>query len=147
VVQVGAGVAVTGVLLALLAGVSRTVLAMARRRDLPGSLDAVHPRYGVPHRAEIVVALVVAALVSLGDIRQAIGFSSVMVLIYYAITNASALTLGREPERRQPVQALAAVGLAGCLVLAVTLPPASVLAGLGVLAAGAAWFAVRRVSS
>lgn len=147
VVRVGAGVAVTGVLLALLAGVSRTVLAMARRRDLPGSLDAVHARYGVPHRAEIVVALVVVALVSLGDIRQAIGFSSVTVLIYYAITNASALTLGREPERRQPVQALAAVGLAGCLVLAVTLPPASVLAGLGVLAAGAAWFAIRRVSS
>jgi basic amino acid/polyamine antiporter, APA family len=144
-VQIGAGVAVTGVLLALLAGVGRTVLAMARRRDLPGVLDAVHSRYRVPHRAELVVALAVVALVSIGDIRDAIGFSSVTVLVYYAITNASALTLGGEPGRRQPVQALAVVGLVGCVVLAVTLPPVSVLAGFGVLVAGAAWFAARRL--
>lgn len=146
IVQVGAGVAVTGVLLALLAGVGRTVLAMARRRDLPAALAAVHERYRVPHRAELVVALAVVALVSVGDLRDAIGFSSVTVLVYYAITNASALTLGREPQRRQPVQGLAVVGLAGCLLLAVTLPPASVLAGFGVLAAGAAWFGLRRLT-
>jgi basic amino acid/polyamine antiporter, APA family len=146
VVQVGAGVAVTGVLLALLAGVGRTVLAMARRRDLPAVLAAVHERYRVPHRAELVVALAVVVLVSVGDLRDAIGFSSVTVLVYYAITNASALTLGREPDRRRPVQALAVVGLVGCVVLAVTLPPASVLAGFGVLAAGAAWFGLRRLA-
>ncbi len=142
VVQVGAGVAVTGVLLALLAGVGRTVLAMARRRDLPGLLDAVHSRYRVPHRAELAVGAAVVVLVSVADIRDAIGFSSVTVLVYYAITNASALTLGREPARRIPVQTVAVVGLVGCVVLAVTLPPASVLAGLVVLAIGAAWFAV-----
>jgi APA family basic amino acid/polyamine antiporter len=144
-VQVGAGIAVTGVLLALLAGVARTVLAMARQRDLPGALDAVHLRYQVPHRAELAVGLVVVALVAVGDIRDAIGFSSVTVLVYYAITNASALTLGREPGRRLPVRALAVVGLVGCVVLAVALPPGSVLAGFGVLAAGAGWFAARRL--
>lgn len=144
-VRVGAGVAVTGVLLALLAGVARTVLAMARERDLPGALDAVHPRHQVPHRAELAIGLAVVVLVSLGDIRDAIGFSSVTVLVYYAITNASALTLGHEPQRRLPVQVLAVVGLAGCVVLAVALPPASVLAGLGVLAIGVGWFAVRRL--
>jgi basic amino acid/polyamine antiporter, APA family len=37
------------------------------------------------------------------------------------------------------------VGLVGCVVLAVTLPPASVFAGFGVLTLGAAWFAVRRL--
>jgi basic amino acid/polyamine antiporter, APA family len=144
-VQVGAGVAVTGVLLALLAGVGRTVFAMARRRDLPGVLDAVHARYRIPHRAELVVGLAVVVLVSVADIRDAIGFSSVTVLVYYAITNASALTLGRERGRRVPVQAVAVVGLVGCVVLAVTLPPASVFAGFGVLTLGAAWFAVRRL--
>jgi basic amino acid/polyamine antiporter, APA family len=145
VVQVGAGVAVTGVLLALLAGVGRTVFAMARRRDLPGVLDAVHARSRVPHRAELAVAAVVVVLVSLADIRQAIGFSSVTILVYYAITNASALTLGRQPGRRLPVQSVAVVGLVGCLVLAVTLPPVSVLAGLVVLSVGTAWFGVRRL--
>jgi APA family basic amino acid/polyamine antiporter len=143
-VRAGATVAVTGVLLSLLAGVGRTTLAMARRRDLPGTLAAVHPRYGVPHRAELAVAAVVAVVVTLGDVRGAIGFSSCTVLVYYAIANASALTLGRDPARKAPVQLLAALGLVGCLVLAVSLPPTSVLAGFGVLALGAAGYALRR---
>ncbi|MGN9766821.1 APC family permease [Micromonospora sp. SD12] len=142
-VRAGATVAVTGVLLSLLAGVGRTALAMARRRDLPGALAAVHPVHRVPHRAELAVAAVVVAIVLLGDVRDAIGFSSCTVLVYYAITNAAALTLGRDPGRRLPVRALAVLGLVGCLLLAVNLPPASVLAGAAVLAAGALWYALR----
>ncbi|MEW2332052.1 APC family permease [Micromonospora chersina] len=142
-VRAGATVAVTGVLLSLLAGVGRTTLAMARRRDLPGALAAVHPRYQVPHRAELAVAAVVIVVVSLVDVRGAIGFSSCTVLVYYAIANASALTLGRDPARKLPVQLLAALGLVGCLLLAVNLPVASVLSGFGVLALGAAWYALR----
>ncbi|GAA4564486.1 APC family permease [Micromonospora coerulea] len=143
VVRAGATVAVTGVLLSLLAGVGRTTLAMARRRDLPGALAAVHPRYQVPHRAELAVAAVVIVVVALADVRGAIGFSSCTVLVYYAIANASALTLGREPARKLPVQLLAAAGLVGCVVLAVNLPWASVLTGFGVLALGAAGYAIR----
>jgi APA family basic amino acid/polyamine antiporter len=144
-VRIGAGIAVTGVLLALIAGVGRTTLAMARRRDLPGFLDRIHPRYRVPHRAEIAVAVIVLALVSLGDIRSVISFSSVTVLVYYAVTNAAALTLGRDPGRRLPVRGLAAVGLVGCLLLALSLPWRSTAAGLVVLAAGALAFALRRL--
>jgi APA family basic amino acid/polyamine antiporter len=147
VVRAGAVIAVTGVLLALVAGVGRTVLAMARRRDLPGALDAVHPRRRVPHRAELAVAAVVVVVIALGGVRGAIGFSSVTVLVYYAITNAAALTLGAEPERRLPVRPLAGLGLLGCLVLAASLPLASVLAGLAVLVAGALGFAVHRRST
>ncbi|MFC3503109.1 APC family permease [Micromonospora krabiensis] len=143
VVRAGAAVAVTGVLLSLLAGVGRTLLAMARRRDLPGALAAVHPTHRVPHRAELAVAAVVTVVVLLGDVRDAIGFSACTVLVYYAITNAAALTLGRDPARRLPVQVLAGLGLVGCLLLAANLPLGSVLAGFGVLAAGAAWYALR----
>ncbi|MFF0468990.1 APC family permease [Micromonospora zamorensis] len=143
VVRAGATIAVVGVLLSLVAGVGRTTLAMARRRDLPGALAAVHPVHRVPHRAELAVAAVVIVVVLLGDVRGAIGFSSCTVLVYYAITNAAALTLGREPGRRLPVQVLAGLGLIGCLLLAVNLPVTSVLAGFGVLAAGAAWYALR----
>ncbi|MFC0030808.1 APC family permease [Micromonospora chaiyaphumensis] len=145
-VRAGATVAVTGVLLSLLAGVGRTTLAMARRRDLPSALAAVHPRYRVPHRAELAVAAVVIVVVSLADVRGAIGFSSCTVLVYYAIANASALTLGRDPARKLPVQLLAALGLVGCLLLAVNLPPASTLAGFGVLALGALWYALRHAT-
>ncbi|WBB78930.1 APC family permease [Micromonospora sp. WMMD882] len=143
VVRAGATVAVTGVLLSLVAGVGRTTLAMARRRDLPGGLAAVHRRHRVPHRAELTVAAVVIVVALLGDVRQAIGFSSCTVLVYYAITNAAALTLGREPDRRLPGRALAVAGLVGCLVLAANLPLGSVLAGFGVLALGTLWYAAR----
>ncbi|RQX19502.1 amino acid permease [Micromonospora ureilytica] len=143
VVRAGATIAVVGVLLSLVAGVGRTTLAMARRRDLPGALAAVHPVRQVPHRAELAVAVVVIVVVLLGDVRAAIGFSSCTVLVYYAITNAAALTLGRDPDRRLPVRVLAGLGLFGCLLLAVNLPLGSVLAGFGVLAVGAASYALR----
>lgn len=137
-VRVGAAVAAAGVLLSLLAGVSRTTLAMARRRELPSALDAVHPRHRTPHRAEAAVATGVCAVVLVADLRDAIGFSSFAVLTYYALTNAAALRLDAE-ERRWPAP-VAALGLALCLVLALTLPRSSVVGGMLLLAVGtAAW--------
>ena len=130
-VRVGAVVAALGSLLALILGVSRTTLAMARDRHLPTALAAVHPRFGGPYRAEVAVGVIVAVLVAFVDLRGAIGFSSFAVLFYYAIANASAWTL--LPRRR----AIPALGLAGCLVLAFTLPPVSVLIGAAVIAIGA----------
>ena len=134
VVRVGAALASLGALLALIAGIGRTSLAMARERDLPGWLAAVHPRYQVPHHAEIALAAVVGVLVLTTDLRGVIGFSSFGVLLYYAIANASAYTQPRE-QRRWP-RALNVLGLAGCLVLAASLPLPSVLTGAAVLAAG-----------
>lgn len=134
-VRAGAAVAALGVLLSLLAGVSRTVLAMARRRELPAVLDAVHPRHHVPHRAELAIATLVVLAVLFIDLRGAIGFSSFTVLTYYAIANASARTLGHD-ERRWP-RPLATLGVVGCIALALTLPAASALTGAAALAAGA----------
>ncbi|MFD9872193.1 APC family permease [Streptomyces niveus] len=143
VVTAGAAVAALGSLLALILGVSRTTLAMARDRYLPHALAAVHPRFKVPHRAELAVGAVVAVVAAVADVRGAIGFSSFGVLVYYAIANASAWTL--TPDEGRPARAVPALGLTGCLVLACTLPPASVVPGAAVLAAGAAAFAWRRV--
>ncbi|MEU3691483.1 APC family permease [Streptomyces narbonensis] len=137
-VTVGAAVAALGSLLSLILGVSRTTLAMARDGYLPGSLAVVHPRFQVPHRAELAVGAVVAVVAATADVRGAIGFSSFGVLVYYGIANASAWTLG---GRSRP---LAALGIAGCGVLAFALPLGSVLAGSGVLAAGVVAWAVSR---
>ncbi len=128
VVSVGAAVAALGSLLALLLGVSRTTLAMARDRYLPRVLAAVHPRHGTPHHAELAVGAVVAVVAAVVDVRAAIGFSSFGVLLYYAIANASAWTLG--------ARVVPAIGLIGCLTLAFTLPLSSVLAGAVVVALG-----------
>ncbi len=134
VVRAGAITGSLGALLALIAGIGRTSLAMARNGDLPSWLAAVHPTYRVPHHAEIALALVVCALVLTVDLRGAIGFSSFGVLVYYAIANASAFTQTGQ-ARRWP-RWCNLVGLAGCLVLVVTLPWQSVLAGVAVFAVG-----------
>ena len=140
VVRIGAIVASLGVLLSLLVGVSRTTFAMAGERDLPHWLDAVHPTRRVPHRAELAVAATVIAVVLVADVRGAIGFSSFAVLFYYGVANASAFTLSAD-ERRWP-RALPVVGLVGCVVLGLSLPPASVISGTALLAAGAVvWLA------
>ncbi len=142
VVRAGAAVAALGSLLALILGVSRTTLAMARDRHLPHVLAAVHPRFQVPHRAELVVGAVVAVVAATADVRAAIGFSSFGVLAYYALANASAWTL--TPDENRPPRIVPALGLAGCLLLAFTLPASSVLQGAAVLALGAAAYGIRR---
>jgi APA family basic amino acid/polyamine antiporter len=141
VVRVGGAVASAGVLLSLMAGLGRTVLAMARDHELPHALAAVHPRYQVPHRAEIVLGLTVATIVAITDLRNAIGFSSFAILTYYAIANAASFTLPGDQRRwRRP---LAVLGFAGCAVLAVTLPLATVLTGAAALTLGLVGRAVR----
>jgi APA family basic amino acid/polyamine antiporter len=135
VVAVGAAVASAGVLLSLLVGVSRTVFAMAANGHLPRTFGAVHERTRVPHHAELAVGVVVAAVVLAADIRGAIGFSSFCVLVYYAIANASAFTL----RQRRLVPG---VGVTSCLLLAVTLPLSSVVAGAAVLAVGVGAYAI-----
>ena len=108
VVRIGAAVAALGSLLALILGVSRTTLAMSRDGHLPRTLAAIHPRFGVPHHAELAVGAVVAVVAATADVRGAIGFSSFGVLLYYAIANASAMTLSRV-ERRPPLIVLSLI--------------------------------------
>ncbi|UOQ88377.1 amino acid permease [Agromyces endophyticus] len=137
IVRLGAAAAALGALLALIAGIGRTALAMARDGELPRPLAAVHPRHRVPHVAEIVVAVAVVALVLTVDLRDAIGFSSFGVLGYYLVANLAALTQPAS-ERRVP-RALSVLGAIGCLVLVVTLPSTAIVAGVAVFVVGAAW--------
>jgi APA family basic amino acid/polyamine antiporter len=115
---------------------------MARDRHLPHALAAVHPRFKVPHRAELLVGAVVAILAATADLRSAIGFSSFGVLVYYAIANASAWTLS--PAENRPPRIIPVIGLVGCVALAVALPVSSVISGAVVLAAGAAAYGIHR---
>jgi APA family basic amino acid/polyamine antiporter len=114
---------------------------MARDRHLPRVLAVVHPSSQAPRGAELAVGLVVAVLAATVDLRGAIGFSSFAVLAYYAIANAAAATLSADEGR--PPRVIPIAGLAGCLLLAFTLPVTSVVAGAIVLAAGALVYAAR----
>jgi APA family basic amino acid/polyamine antiporter len=140
VVRAGAAIAALGVLLSLVAGIGRTVFAMAAAGDLPRPLAKVHARTRVPHVAELTVGAGIVAVVATADVRGAIGFSSVCVLAYYAVANAAALTL----RGSRAGTAVAALGLAGCLAVGLALPGRTLVAGGIALAAGAVVHAATR---
>ena len=139
-VTIAAALASLGALLALIAGVGRTTLAMAREGDLPRALAGVWQRYGVPYAADLATAVVVIGLLLTTDVLTVVGFSSFGVLIYYAVANLSAFTLTDRPWHSP--RALNVVGFAGCVLLALTLPTTSVFTMLVVLAVGVACRAV-----
>jgi APA family basic amino acid/polyamine antiporter len=140
-VRLGAAAAALGALLALIAGVGRTTLAMARNDDLPRWLAAVHERHRVPHHAEITVAGLICVLILLTDLRGAIGFSSFGVLLYYLIANVAAHT--QSSDRRRFPRMLQLIGVAGCGTLMLTLPLPAVLGGALVFAIGIIYRAIR----
>ena len=140
--RVGAAAASLGALLALIAGVGRTTLAMAREGDVPRWLAAVHPRFLVPHRAELVLAVVVSVLVLLTDLRGAIAL---------LVVRGAAVLRDREPRGVHAAarssggtrRGCRCVGLVGCVGLVVTLPVWGVVAGVIVVAVGVALRFVR----
>ena len=141
VVRVGAALASAGALLALVAGLGRTGLAMARERDLPGWLDAVHPRFRVPHRAELTVAAVV---VRAGADHRPARRDRLLVV------RGAALLLRRQRRgvrpggRRPPLPALAPAARLHRLPRPRRHPAlAAVVAGLAVFAIGIALRVVR----
>ena len=146
-VTIGAVAAASGALLALVAGISRTVLAMARERDLPPVLAHVSPRFSVPQRAEAAAGIAVVLLVLLAsDVLVAIAASSFGVLLYYAVANLAALT--QTGQWRLFPKAMQWIGLAGCVLLVAALPGRTIVAGLVLVAVGLAYrglvLAVRR---
>ncbi|MDO5633617.1 MAG: APC family permease [Micrococcus sp.] len=150
-----AGLASAGAMLNLLTGITRTSLAMGRQGDLPGVFTRVWDRTGAPWVGQVVVAVAVIVLVLATDILTVVGFSSFGVLVYYAIANLSAFTLGSATDRQRrheratgedediparPLRLPRWVNLVGaglCLLLAFTLPGSAVMAMLGVFLVGA----------
>lgn len=133
-VGLGAIAAMTGVLLNLILGLSRVVLAMARRGDMPAPLAAVEAKRHSPRRAVWAVGGLVAALVLVGDLKTTWSFSAFTVLAYYGLTNLSALRLP-VASRRFPVW-VPIFGLISCAALAFFVEPAIWAAGSGLLAVG-----------
>lgn len=141
VVRVAAGIAALGALLGGILGVSRTTLAMTRDRHLPAPLASVHPTARTPYIAEISVGVLVAGIVLLADVRQAIGFSSFVVLTYYLVANTAGLRLDRA-RRRLPAW-VPVLGAVGCVIVAGSLPWQSVV-GVVVFVVGGLVYTVTR---
>jgi basic amino acid/polyamine antiporter, APA family len=137
IVAIGAITAMLGVLLNLILGLSRVLLAMGRQGDIPPAFGRVSKDGTAPGAAVVLVGVLVGALAAFGSIETAWAFSAFTVLIYYAITNLAALRLSDE-QRLYP-KWIAATGLAACLFLAFWVPVPIWGAGLGLILLGLVW--------
>ncbi len=139
VLAVGAVTAMVGVLLNLLLGLSRVVLAMARQHDLPHGLAVIHTTTNTasPQRAVVLVAVIVMGLILIGDVMIAWSFSAFTVLLYYGLTNLAALRL--PVEQRLYPRVFAWLGLIACFGLVWFIPWRVAVAGLLVIAVGHVW--------
>jgi APA family basic amino acid/polyamine antiporter len=142
VLTIGALTAMLGVLLNLVLGLSRVVLAMARRGDLFSVLATVNARGTTPFWAVLAIGALIAGIVAIGSVRTTWSSSAFSVLIYYALTNLAALRMPAS-ERLYP-RFVAAIGLAACLGLAFWVDRDVWLAGLVLIALGLGWHAVAR---
>lgn len=136
-VTLGAVTAMLGVLLNLVLGLSRVVLAMARRGDMPTVFARVDEKRASPVAAVLLVGGIIAGLVTIGSVKTTWSFSAFTVLVYYALTNLAALQL--PPDARLYPRWIPAAGLLCCLGLAFWVEPSIWAAGLGLIAAGLVW--------
>lgn len=97
-----------GSLISLIAGVSRTALAMATHRHAPTVLARVHQ--GIPQWAQAVVAAGIVIMTFVGGISFGIGLAATSILTYYSIAHIAALKAGKG-------RVIPTLGLVGCLLL------------------------------
>jgi basic amino acid/polyamine antiporter, APA family len=136
-VAAGAVTAMLGVLLNLLLGLSRVVLAMARRGDMPARFARIDSESASPRAAVVLVGAIIAGLAAIGSVKTTWSFSAFTVLVYYALTNLAALQL--PAEARLYPRWIPATGLVCCLGLAFWVEPKIWAAGLVLIAVGILW--------
>lgn len=134
VITIGASTAMLGVLLSQILGISRMMLAMGRRNDLPPFIQAIHRKYKVPHIGIIVTGIIILLLTIIGNFDFVLRAASFTILLYYSITNIAAL---KQPRKEQIYgKAIPVLGLIGCALMSVSLPLNIILTGIGLLVVG-----------
>lgn len=136
-VAFGAMTAMLSVLLNLILGLSRVLLAMGRRRDMPAITATLNPAQTTPTVAVMVMGGVIGLLVLLGNVKTTWSFSAFTVLIYYSLTNLAALRL-RPDERLFPAW-VSVLGLVACLFLSVWVQFEILLVGVLLIGVALLW--------
>ncbi len=134
IITLGASTAMLGVLLSQILGISRMLLAMSRRNDLPKLFEKIHSTTFVPHIAILFTSLVILLITIFGSFPFVVRTATFTILLYYSITNTAAI--------RQPAQEMMYgrfvpwLGLFGCVIMAFSLPCTVIVSGFGLLAVG-----------
>ncbi|WP_460880793.1 APC family permease [Pontibacter rugosus] len=134
IVTIGASTAMLGVLLSQILGISRMMLAMGRRNDLPPIFQSIHSSYRVPHFGIIITGVIILLLTLVGTFEFILRAATFTILLYYSITNIAAL---KQPKEEQIYgRVIPICGLAGCLIMCVSLPFNVIISGIGLLLSG-----------
>lgn len=115
---------------------------MGRRRDIPSLVARTNQSRTTPYITVIIIGSAISCLVLIGNVKITWSFSAFSVLVYYAITNLSALQIPDE-ERLYP-KWIAWAGLAACLFLAFWVEQQIWLVGIGLIVVGLIWKTVLR---
>lgn len=134
IILIGASTAMLGVLLSQILGVSRMMLAMSRRNDLPPFFQTIHYKYRIPHLGIVITGIVILLLTIIGSFEFILRAATFTILLYYSITNIAAL---KQPRKEQIYGRLIPVfGLIGCLIMSLSLPFNVIITGIGLLFVG-----------
>ena len=146
IITIGASTAMLGVLLSQILGISRMLLAMGRRNDLPHFFEKIHIKTAVPHIGILFTSVVILAITVLGTFEFVVRAATFTILLYYSITNIAAI---RQPKPQQLYsKVIPYLGLVGCIAMSVALPLNVIVSGIALLAIGfAVRFLVKRFST
>ena len=115
----GSSIAMASVFLALMPGISRIYVAMARDGVLPRALSTIHKKFNSAYISEVLVLITVIIGIYQLNVIDSIKLSSFFILIYYSITNLSVIRL--EKEQRIYTVVIAYYGLIVCIIFACSL--------------------------
>lgn len=128
IVSVGALAGLTTVVLILLLGQSRVFFAMSRDGLLPKWLAAVHPRFGTPYRATIIMGVIVAVIAGLIPLAALAELVNIGTLFAFVVVSIGVVVLRRtRPDLprtfRTPLVPLVPVlSVLACLFVMINLP-------------------------
>jgi amino acid transporter len=119
--------------------------SMGQEHELPHWLGRVHKKFKSPQFVIILLTIVGLVLINLVPLRKLITVASASTLVWYIITNLSALKLNKERRFAWPI--VSWLGIATCLALFFSLPLWSTLGTLGFIAllVGIRWLFIRIV--
>jgi APA family basic amino acid/polyamine antiporter len=138
-VAFGAVASMTCVCANLVLGISRVLVAMGRRGDLPARLAELSDTGAerTPRRAVWTTAILVACLAAVGRVAFTWDLSAFTILVYYGVTHVAAARLPGPPSRF--ARFAVGAGGAGCFLLAWWVSPPAWATGAALLAVGLLW--------
>jgi APA family basic amino acid/polyamine antiporter len=132
IISSGAVIGITSVMLVLMLSQPRVLLAMARDGLLPERIfGAVHPRFRTPWKSTIVTGVLVgvmAAFIPLGILAELVNIGT--LLAFVIVCAAVPIMRALQPQASRPfrcpwVPLVPLLGVAFCLLLMFSLPPAN----------------------